>query len=107
MVSNPSRSPHATESQTPTTAEAAVARGFPLSRDRSEDVLTADEKITDASTRSPTPRFQAWRRRRGGRWQIVAQDDDEAACFRKLLDIAQRDVTGSFDQVILPAGQEP
>jgi hypothetical protein len=63
--------------------------------------------FTDAGTRTPPFRFVGWRRRKGGRWAPVCGADTEAECFRKLLDVAQRDVVGSFDQVILEAGMEP
>lgn len=59
-----------------------------------------------APTDTP-PKYQGWRRRRGGRWWVVCGADTEVECFRLLLAVAQRDVTGAFDQVILPAGDEP
>jgi hypothetical protein len=61
----------------------------------------------NASTITSPGTFQGWRRRRGGRWWVECSADTEAECFRRLLDVAERDAAGSFDQVILPAGDRP
>lgn len=63
---------------------------------------------TPASTITEPPKFQAWRRQRGHRWQVVATADDEPECFRRLLEICQSGPPcGAFDEIILPYPQEP
>ena len=69
--------------------------------------MTNPTTLMEADTNTPPPRFQGWRRRRGGRWWIASQGETEAEAFRKLLDAAQADGCGHGDLIVLPVGEEP
>jgi hypothetical protein len=62
---------------------------------------------TDASTVTAPPKFQGWRRRRGGRWRIASTGQTEAEALTRMLDAARTDPPGSYDNLVLPYGDQP
>lgn len=63
--------------------------------------------VTDQPGAVQPPAWIAWRRQRGGKWALVGTGASEREAADKLFEAMRRERHGSFDTIILPAGQEP
>jgi len=48
-----------------------------------------------------------WRRQRGGKWQAVCDGATEREAWERLADLMNKVRSGSFDNLILPRGEQP
>lgn len=56
---------------------------------------------------APSPAWIGWRRSTCSDWQAVATGATESEAFARLLDVADLDHCGSFDNIVLPQGTRP
>jgi hypothetical protein len=54
-----------------------------------------------------TARWVGWRRPARDRWQAACEADSEREAFSRLLNVMNRERRGSWELIVLPAGERP